>query len=350
MPTYQEWLADQNKQRTAAQQQFTQAQGRYNQNPNMPMQTSGGGLSLGSTYQSGGTPNMAAYNTMEQARGNLAALDPNSAASQAAGNKYQAYDLAHGGIDRITNDPTDQFIRQALQTAAGPDGGPFNSTTRNAMFTNAMESSGADAQAQSIMESAAQRGLSPNDPSVQAALRRTQGDQAKAGQRARLGIDLQANPANYAAQQSAVNRLGDYNTGKQQQTQSAEDRLREMLWNEGQNRQTAGPQVASAGGGMTIGGPAQSTQPAQPQSSGPWQGFSNAGSGGSGWVAPKQVTGGAPAVQQPTSAPRPPPTGTGQWTMSGPAATLTGQYQQPQIAGMGFRNTNPKLGPVATPY
>ncbi len=286
MPTYQEWLASQNQGRTAAQQQFNQAQSRYNANPNMPTQTFGGGASLGSTYQSGGTPNMAAYNAMNSAQANLGAFDPNSAENQAAGNRHQAYDLAHAGVDRLANDPTDQFIRGALQTAAGPDGGPYNATTRNAMFTGAMESSGAKAQAQSIMDSAAQRGLSVSDPTVQAALRGAQGQQAQAGQRARLGIDTVANPANYAAQQSAVNRLGDYNSGRQQQQQSAEDRLREMLWNEGFNRQTPGPQVAGASNNsMTIGGPVQSA--AQP--GGMWQGFTNGGTGGSGWVAPRAV-------------------------------------------------------------
>ncbi len=314
MPTYQEWLADQNKQRTGLQGQLGNAQqmAATTQRTMMNSRLDPTGA-LGNAASS-------AQNRLGNLTGGIAALDPNNAENQAAGNKYQAYDLARGGVSRLQNDPTDQFIRQALQTAAGPDGGPFNATTRNAMFTNAMESSGADAQAQSIMESAAQRGLSPNDPSVQAALRRTQGDQAKAGQRARLGIDLQANPANYAAQQSAVNRLGDYNTGKQQQAQSAEDRLREMLWNEGFNKQAAGAQVASGPG--QIGGPAT---PAQPSSGMPWQGFTNGGTGGSGWVAPKQATGAAPAAPvAPAMAPRSPVSGIAQPPIPQPRTSFGG--------------------------
>ncbi len=325
MPTYQEFIADQNARRATAQQGLAGAQGNLaNAKANLgrmangPLTRTAGGALDTSGFDRAQAQEIAAGNTLSGIQGNIAQYDPNSAENQAAGNKYQAYDLARGGVSRITNDPTDQFIRTALQTAAGPDGGPYNAATRNAMFTGAMESSGAKAQAQSIMDSAAQRGMSVNDPSVQAALRNVQGQQAQAGQRARLGIDTVANPANYAAQQSAVNRLGDYNTGKQQQTQSAEDRLREMLWNEGFNKGAPQPQVAGAGNSMQIGGPATpATAP-----SGPWMGFTNGGTGGNGWVAPKPMTTPATAA---VSAPQPPVARPGGlWTATGPAQTVNG--------------------------
>ncbi len=364
MPTYQEWLADQKQQQSAAQKQYTQAQANYAAKPQV-----GGGLvnpamsgGLGSSYISAGSPNMAAYNAAEQARGNLAAFDPNSADNQAKGNKLQAYDLANTGINRITNDPTDQFIRQALQTAAGPDAGPYNATTRNAMFTGAMESSGNKQQIQSIMDSAAQRGMNASDPSVQAALRNAQGQQAQAGQRARLGIDTVANPANYAAQQSAVNRLGDYNTGKQNQTQSAEDRLREMLWNEGFNRQTAGPQVAGQGGSnsLQIGGPATQTNPGTTYSSGAPQGNqqpqAQAGSASGG-----QPTRYPTLYGSSTAPPIPGSTASGynagpynhaditqNWTATGPAGTRTGQ--NPGWVKPGLPGSTGFAGGGSTPY
>lgn len=346
MPTYQEWIAAQNQGRQAAQRQLPNAQSAVNNARNTLNQTNNpSGLPGGfnsAAFNAASTQFGNANNALDSAQNNLSQFDPNSVDNQAAGNKYQAYDLAHAGVDRLANDPTDQFIRQALQNAARPGAGPYDATTRNAMFTGAMESSGAKAQAQSIMDSAAQRGLSPNDPSVQAALRNAQGQQAQAGQRARLGIDTVANPANYAAQQSAVNRLGDYNSSRQQQQQSAEDRLREMLINEDFHRQVAGPQVSTVG---TIGGPATTAQPSSGQSyqdsnprapaamSGQQGGqaavnafnrsFNNGtpvnsrspvSGAGSGWTA----TGPAGTVTNQTQAP-------GMWTATGPAGTITGQ-------------------------
>ena len=234
MPTYNEWLTQQRAAATGANQQYQQAAQAYQAAPTVgqPASRTGSFVSSGNT-QARTSPNYAGYNAMESARQNAAQFDPNSAANRTEGNRLQAYDLARGGIDRLANDQTDQFVRQGLQQAATAGNGPYDATTRNAMFTNAMESSGQQAQVQSIMDSAAERGMNPNDPSVQAALRRAQDGQAQTAQRARLGIDLQANRANYAAQQSGLDRLGGYNMNRQEQQTGAEDRLRTMLWNEG---------------------------------------------------------------------------------------------------------------------
>ncbi len=253
MPTYQEWVNSQNQGRAAAQKQLPNAQMAANQAGSLLGQANNpggnaGGFNMG-LFRNAENQNTAAQANLGNVQSNIAQFDPNSPENQVAGRKYQAYDLANAGINRIANDPTDQFIRQSLQTAATPGNGPYDATTRNAMFTGAMESSGNKAQVQSIMDSAAQRGLTANDPGVQAALRQAQGQQAQAGQRARLGIDTVANPANYAAQQSGLNRLGDYNTGKQNQQQSAEDRLRQMLIEENTPRAATGPQVAQVSGG-----------------------------------------------------------------------------------------------------
>ena len=155
-------------------------------------------------------------------------------AALAADNRNEGYDVIRGRIGQMANDPTDQFIRQRLQQAAGPDGGPFNEATRNAMFTAQAQQGGQMASNESarIMEDAARRGLSADDPGVRAALARVQTQQGQGAQRARLGVDLVANPANYAAQQSAVDRLGSYSQSQNQAMLSAEDRLRQMLMNE----------------------------------------------------------------------------------------------------------------------
>jgi len=263
MATYQEWLAEMQQQGGAAQQRAQQTAAAYKASPFITGRSRT--TSFGGTTGPTRTPNFAGYNAMNTAAQEAAKFDPNSAENRAEGNRLQAYDLARGGVDRLANDPTDQFIRQALQQAAGGQGGPYDATTRNAMFTSAMEGSGHDAQVQSIMESAAQRGMDPNDPSVQAALRRAQDGQAQSAQRARLGIDLEANRANYSAQQSAVDRLGGYNMDRQAQQTSAEDRLRDMLWNEGINKNDAGGMgggfVMSGGGRAPAPSPAPAPQP-----------------------------------------------------------------------------------------
>lgn len=325
MPTYQEWIADQNAKRSTAQGRLSGAQaGVTNAQRAVTAANNPGGVAGGFNSGAFGTATnqlSQAGQTLGAIQGQISQYNPESPENLTKGRNLQAYDLAHGGINRLANDPTDQFIRGALQKAAGPDGGPYDATTRNAMFTGAMESSGATAQVKSIMDSAAQRGLSVNDPTVQAALRNAQGQQAQAGQRARLGVDTVANPTNYAAQQSAVNRLGDYNTGKQQQTQSAEDRLRQMLMDENSPRASAAPQIST----VALGG-GSGQQPAA--SSGPWMGFSQQGSApdNSGAIRGPQTM---PSItqQQPSA---PPPAGIASgggpanYTMRGPAGTVTG--------------------------
>lgn len=272
MATYQEWQADLNRQRADAQRQLSEAQAYVNANSNLPtsyrndMERNASHSQL-MRLNNANSRLAAARNRLESINSNAefpgdagAGSGAGSVDSRVAENRRQAYDLARGGVNRLVNDPTDALIRQRLQEATQSGAGPYDATTRNAMFTNAMESSGADAQAQSIVESAARRGMRPDDPSVQAALRRAQDQQAQGAQRARLGIDLEANRANYGAQQSALNRLGDYNQSRQGQIQSAEDRLREMLWNEGFNRSESGPQVATPDWGASAPAPASQQQ------------------------------------------------------------------------------------------
>lgn len=195
-------------------------------------------------------------------RANLRAMD-DAAKQRSVDNAAEAFDIARGGVASLQNDANDAMVLDALRKAAQPGAGPYDATTRNAMFTAQAEAAGAGADAanQAIMEDAARRGMSPDDPGVRAALARVQSQQGAAGQRARLGIDLEANRANYDAQQSAVNRLGAFNTGKQQQIQSAQDRLRDMLMSETPAGDRQWTQQARTG---RAGAPAASYAPGQP--------------------------------------------------------------------------------------
>lgn len=240
MPTPQELLAQQ-------KQQQAQLQGMQQQRSQMPafrpqtmggMSTFGGGGGLAS-YQQQYAQNLrnqfASNNAIQQQRQNIANTQDQIAQSLRAQNRNESYDIARQGVARAGgSDPTDQFIMERLRAAAGPGGGPYDATTRNAMFTQQASMAGhaAGNEGNQILQQAAERGLSADDPAVQAALRRTQGGQAQAAQRARLGIDLEANRANYGAQQAALGQLAGARAQQRGEQTSAEDRLRQMLMNE----------------------------------------------------------------------------------------------------------------------
>lgn len=234
-------------QRTApgAQQNYQQAQTTAQQAQQRLRQFQSAGprqtpttTSLGGTYNRSdpnwGRQQTELWNQSNQARQQAEQARQGVAQSLAADNRNEGYGIIRDRVNQMNNDPTDQFIRQRLREAAGPGGGPFDATTRNAMFTAQAQAGGAQAAnaAQQIMQQAAERGMSADDPGVRAALARVQSQQGAQAQQARLGIDLAANPANYAAQQSAVDRLGRYSQTQTQAQLSAEDRLRQMLMNE----------------------------------------------------------------------------------------------------------------------
>lgn len=235
MPTPQELLAQQNQQRS----QLQGMQQRYQQLPQRQasMATPTFGDPRARANQS--WQNISQMNQlsgqMNAARQGIANTQDQIAQGLRAQNRNEAYDIARGGVSRAAGtDPTDQFIMERLKAAAGPGGGPYDATTRNAMFTQQASMAGhaAGNEGNQILQQAAERGLSADDPAVQAALRRVQGGQAQAAQRARLGIDLEANRANYGAQQAALGQLAGVRAQQRGEQTSAEDRLRQMLLGE----------------------------------------------------------------------------------------------------------------------
>lgn len=166
---------------------------------------------------------------------------------KAEANKREAYDLARGGVDRVTEDPIDALIREQLTGVATGKSVPFNEEVRNALFSEQADMGGAAnaSRAEKILAQATERGLNPNDPGVQAALRNSLTTQQLGAQGARQDIAKTANRENFAAQQRGLNQLSGVNESYQNRITGMEDRLRGMLWNEGFNQRTAMPAMAS---------------------------------------------------------------------------------------------------------
>lgn len=162
---------------------------------------------------------------------------------QANANKSEAYDIARGGVSRVTDDPVDALIRQQLQGVATGKNVPFNDEVRNSMFSEQADmGAAANAnRAEKILAQASERGLSMNDPSVQAALRKSQTEQQLGAQGARQDIAKTANRENFAAQQSGLRDLSGVNSAYQGRITGAERNLQGMLWNEQFNQKTPMP-------------------------------------------------------------------------------------------------------------
>lgn len=112
-------------------------------------------------------------------------------------------------VSRFRSDPDIAAALAQLRTGASGQGGPFDATTRNSMFSQASDNAAAaEAGANDrITQQWLSRGGNMNDPALQAALSRNQADRSASNQASRMGIDLNAGRANYDAQQSSINRL-----------------------------------------------------------------------------------------------------------------------------------------------
>jgi hypothetical protein len=166
--------------------------------------------------------------------------------AKAEANKREAYDLARGGVTRVTEDPVDKMIRDQLASVVSGKNVPFNDEVRNAMFSEQADMGAAanSNRAEKILAQATERGLSPNDPAVQAALRNSLTQQQLGAQGARQDIAKVANLANFNASQTGTRDLAGINESYQNRITGAEDRLRGMLWTERFNEKTAMPGMA----------------------------------------------------------------------------------------------------------
>lgn len=132
------------------------------------------------------------------------------AAAKAQRAHDELFGLARGRLDELRGDNTDQMVLNALRERSGANAGPYDPTTVNALMT------GASAQAQQSERNAlaqlAKTGLSPSDPAYQAAANEILARRQASNQQARLGIQQNANVANYGARGQALGQLGSFNS------------------------------------------------------------------------------------------------------------------------------------------
>lgn len=223
---------------TPFQKQMAAMQEQYDPNQSGPMASE--------NYRKYGGQYNAAQAALANAQNTINNRTPSAAEAAAWANKQAAYGLADENIDRLANDPTDAMVRQSLQDVMSGKTTPYNQETRTAFMTGASQQAGAaNAQRQQQMiEQAAERGLSANDPSVQAAMRSSQAQQQQGVQDSRLDIAQKANLANFQAQQGATNQLGGYNMQRQNMMTQANQNKQNMLWNQQFNSRDRMPSFA----------------------------------------------------------------------------------------------------------
>lgn len=105
---------------------------------------------------------------------------------------------------------TDDMLRRALEERAGAGAGPYDEATRNALMTQASDTAG-----QVMLNSRARIQGSAGDPSVIAANNEADARRLATIQGAQLGINTQANVANYNARGQALGQLAGYNQNQQ---------------------------------------------------------------------------------------------------------------------------------------
>ncbi len=235
--------------------------------------------------------------------------------------KDEMYGLARGAV--TTKNPIDQQILAMLQERTGADAGPFNTSTRNALMTQA-----SDAASQAMLNAKGRINGSAGDPSVMAANNEADARRSQAIQQAQLGINSQANVANYDARGQALGQLGGYNQAVQHNQTDNERYLMHLLSQESQYQ----PDGQQSGGIPTFQQFSQSAPQTTRQTSTPWGGFTAQGSApdNSGYVAPRSV---APApAPVATAAPAQQPAATTTRTVAPTTATAALQPQPRYVA------------------
>lgn len=123
--------------------------------------------------------------------------------------------------------PMDKMMREQLMQRISGQQQPYDAATIGALKTGANEQA---AQAQSVNDQRAQaslqeRGFSPGDPGYQAAMARNQLQRQQANQQASLGINQQANLANYNAKGQAIGQASGVTNDQYNRQAGALDRL-----------------------------------------------------------------------------------------------------------------------------
>lgn len=203
-----------------------------------------GRLAQESVWDSNASSARAAASLAEQQGG---------AQQQALANKNELFGMARGRATQLANDPVDALVLKALQERSGANAGPYDATTRNAMFTQQAEMAAAAQQNQ-------MGGIRGNvaDPAYQARVAELQGQRQQSLQGARLGIDLTANRANYDARGQALGQLGTFNQVHNGAVTDAQrylgGLLRDEVFNDESQSQTGGLPSYAQYSAATLGG------------------------------------------------------------------------------------------------
>jgi hypothetical protein len=147
-------------------------------------------------------------------------------------NPFAAFQRIIGTSEDLYNrqsgeDPMDRMLRDQLMARASGQNQPYDARTINALKVGANDQAGAAEMAnnQRAQQSLEQRGFKPGDPGYEAAMSRNQLERQRANQQASLGINQQANVANYQAQGQALGQAGGYQTDMFNRQAGAMDRL-----------------------------------------------------------------------------------------------------------------------------
>lgn len=158
--------------------------------------------------------------------------------------RTEMYGLARGQVGALQNDAVDQEILSALRARATGGTLPYDQATKDALFSQQAQMN--DARQTAERDRLSRSGVSANDPAFQAQMRANQARSDAAMQQARLGVNTQANLANYAAQGQALGQTAGFNQMRNQGIMGAQDRLMGLL-----SREEATVGSPMPGGSMT---------------------------------------------------------------------------------------------------
>lgn len=210
----------------ARQKAQAPVQSTYNPAP-MQRQTMFGGLQSIRSGQQAAAQAQAAQAQAAQRNAQMRVME-----TDPGRNPFAAFQRNIGTSEDFYNqqsgqDPMDAMLREQLMARASGQNQPYDARTINALKVGANEQAAAAEMAnnQRAQQSLEQRGFKPGDPGYEAAMSRNQLARQQANQQASLGINQQANVANYNAQGQALGQMGGYQTDAYNRQAGALDRL-----------------------------------------------------------------------------------------------------------------------------
>ncbi len=191
----------------------------------------------------------ALVRSQAQAQSQTAAANPYSSVDSA---RQRTFGLNEDRLSELRGDPVDAQVMGELQRRVSGEVGPYDQTTKDALFTQQGEMA-SQIQNNSLAQLRSGGG-SASDPSYQSGVNEALAGRQAAMQRANLDINTKANLANYDARTSAVGSLGAFNTQRNAGITDQTRHLSDLYSNIYANHETAPqqpqqPQQPNQGGG-----------------------------------------------------------------------------------------------------